>query len=132
MGCCVVGPGPVRGALSPWVNVFADFGVVRVGAHLADRTVHGGAGYRCCIVGGALAIHACYAYWRNWIAGAGFQGILAIIALLVGFSTMSGSGDGASPPASPFPLHVTTTGGGSYCYSGGQCYINGEPVSGHP
>jgi hypothetical protein len=84
------------------------------------------------IVGGTLAIHACYAYWRNWIADAGFQGILAIIALLVGFSTMSGSGDGASPPASPSPVHVTTTGGGDYCYSGGQCYIDGEPVSGHP
>lgn len=84
------------------------------------------------IVGATLAIHACYAYWRNWIADAGFQGILAIVALLVGLSTLSSSGDGAAPPVSPTPVHATTTGDRFYCYSGGQCYLNGTPVSGHP
>lgn len=112
MGCCVVGSAPVRTALaSPPSHVLS---------------------WAEIIVGGTLAIHACYAYWRAWIADAGFQGILAIIALLVGFSTLSTSGDGAAPPARPSPVQTTTPGGATYCYSGGQCYIDGEPVSGHP
>lgn len=83
------------------------------------------------LVSGTLAIHAFYAYRRNWSPEAGLQLLLAIVAGLCGLSTLSSSGDGAAPPN---PVHVTQTQtpNGDFCYSGGQCYINGTPVSGHP
>lgn len=91
------------------------------------------------VVGIVLAIHAMYAYWHSWIPDAGFQGIFAIVALVVAFGLLTSSGDGAAQPNRPAPGHATTTGPGQgattgrdYCYSGEQCFINGVPVSGHP
>jgi hypothetical protein len=81
------------------------------------------------LVGGTLAVHAFYAYWRNWIPEAGIQGILAIVAVLAGLGMLSSTHDAA---AQPNPVHTTQTPNGDFCYSGGQCFINGVPVSGHP
>jgi hypothetical protein len=83
-------------------------------------------------VGIVLAIHAMYAYWRWWIPDAGFQGIAAIVALVVAFGLLTSPGGGAANPNHPTPVSITQTNGGDFCYSGGQCYINGVPVSGHP
>ena len=83
------------------------------------------------LVAGALAIHTLYAYWRNWIPEAGIQALLALVAGLSGLSTLSSSGDGATPPQ-PSSVHSTQTPNAFFCYSGGQCYMNGTPVSGHP
>ncbi len=82
------------------------------------------------LVAGALAVHAFYAYWRNWTPEAGLQLLLAIVAGISGLSTLSASGDGAAPQ--PNPVHTTQTPNAFFCYSGGQCYMNGTPVSGHP
>jgi hypothetical protein len=85
-------------------------------------------------IGVVLAIHAIYAYWHWWIADAGFQGIAAIVALIMAFSLLSSPDDGAANPGHPAPAEPaqTTMGQDFFCYSGGQCYLNGVPVSGHP
>ena len=83
------------------------------------------------LVGGTLAVHAFYAYWRNWTPEAGIQLLLAIVAGISGLSALGSGGDGAAP-SQPSSVHVTQTPNGDFCYSGGQCFINGTPVSGHP
>ena len=47
--------------------------------------------------------------------------------LLVGAALMV-----QSPATQSTPVQSTQNNGGTFCYSGGQCYINGVPVSGHP
>jgi len=79
----------------------------------------------------ALTAHTLYGYWRNWIPEAGIQAVLALVAGLSGLSSLSSSGDGTAPPP-PSTVQVTHSVNGDFCYSGGQCYINGTPVSGHP
>jgi cadmium resistance protein CadD (predicted permease) len=84
-------------------------------------------------VGIALGIHAIYAYWHWWIPEAGIQGILAILAVIIGLSLLSADGDGAAQqPRQQSPAYTapTTSSADIYC-SGGHCYSNGVDV-GHP
>lgn len=89
-------------------------------------------GWMMLAVGVALGIHAVYAYWRWWIPEAGFQGIAAILALIIGLSLLSSDGDGAArQPQRRSPVPAATTSSADFYCSGGHCYENGVDV-GHP
>jgi hypothetical protein len=113
-------------ALTAWSGGYATAHPAR---HLAHWTV--------LFIGIALAIHAVYAYRRSWNPEAAFQGILGAVALLVGVSLLSSTDAGVSrqrpQPSSPVGTSTSTSSNtGTFCYSGGTCYLNGTPVSGHP
>lgn len=85
------------------------------------------------MIGGALGIHAMYAYWHWWIPEAGIQGTSAILAVIIGFSLLSSDGDGAvQQPRQQSPAYSapTTSSPDIYC-SAGHCYSNGVDI-GHP
>lgn len=111
-------------ALTAWGGGYA---TARPARHLVHWTV--------LFIGIALAIHAIYAYRRSWNPEAVFQGILGAVALLVGVSLLSSTDAGAAqrrPQPSSTAGTSTSSNTGTFCYSGGSCYINGTPVSGHP
>ncbi|MEY9892073.1 hypothetical protein ABIA31_005748 [Catenulispora sp. MAP5-51] len=100
------------------------------------------------VVGAALMVHTVYLFRSSWPAEGWIQGALTVVAVVAGVGMTSSAGGLDSPPqpgivqpapAQPTPVQSTTaqpatgqTTGRSFCYSGGQCYINGVPVSGHP
>jgi hypothetical protein len=83
-------------------------------------------------MGFAFAIHAVYAYRRTWNPEAVLQGICGIVAIAIGFGMLSSTHDGAAQQPTPARNTQTNSNYGNFCYSGGDCYINGQPVSGHP
>ncbi|MEY9928454.1 hypothetical protein ABH926_003093 [Catenulispora sp. GP43] len=96
------------------------------------------------VIGAALVVHTVYLFRSSWPAEGWLQGALAVLAVVAGVGMTSSAGGAASPwqpsivqpaPAQPTPVQSTPstqTTGRTFCYSGGQCYINGVPVSGHP
>ena len=108
-------------------------------------------GWAVLLVGAALMLHTVYLFRSSWPAEGWLQAGLAIVAVVAGFGMVTSTDQGASPlqpisvqinplqsPATQSPatqstpVQSTQNNGGTFCYSGGQCYINGEPVSGHP
>lgn len=83
-------------------------------------------------IGLTMAIHAVYAYRRNWGPEALLQGLCAAVAIFIWLGTVSSTGDGAAQHPSPARTTQTDSNTGTFCYSGGNCYINGQLVSGHP
>ena len=111
-------------ALTAWGGGYAK-------PHPAKHLVH----WTVLLIGIALAIHAVYAYRRSWNPEAVFQGILGAVAILVGLALLNSTDAGAArQQPQPSSTAGTSTGSntGTFCYSGGNCYIDGTLVSGHP
>ncbi|WP_194898046.1 DUF6234 family protein [Catenulispora pinisilvae] len=82
-------------------------------------------------VGATLVIHTVYALRRGWFPEAGVQAIAAVVMTAIGFTLLSSPDESFGQPQ-PQPARNTYTNSGTFCYSGGSCYINGVQVSGHP
>lgn len=85
------------------------------------------------LIGAILVIHTVYALRRSWLPEAGVQAIAAVVMTAIGFTLLSSPDESfGQPQPQPQPARNTYTNSGTFCYSGGSCYINVVQVSGHP
>ncbi|MBS2537603.1 hypothetical protein KGQ20_33115 [Catenulispora sp. NF23] len=83
------------------------------------------------LVGATLVIHAGYALRRSWFPEVGSQAIAAVVMTAIGFTLLSSPDESFDQPQ-PQPARNTYTNSGTFCDSGGSCYVNGVQVSGYP